>query len=284
MAKFKIHKTKDYTTMSNSHFREKEMSLKAKGLLSLMLSLPEEWDYSEIGLSKLSKDGVGSTAKALDELEIFGYLRRTQCKEANGKFAGYEYDIFETPQINSPYTENPFTEKPFTENQGQINTNTSSNKLNNNNKPTNTKELKKETKKEFSEVVLRIFNHWKSKGIYPREDLTEKKAKAIQKALKSYSEEEITFSIDRYATVIFDKSYFFNTKWYIDTFMTQGNCLPNFTENGERWLQYCAYLNEPKKTVKTYGANGIAIKPDSELSEGERAFAEFMDKVVEGNG
>lgn len=284
MAKFKIHKTKDYTTMSNSHFREKEMSLKAKGLLSLMLSLPEEWDYSEIGLSKLSKDGVGSTAKALDELETFGYLRRTQCKETNGKFAGYEYDIFETPQINSPYTENPFTEKPFTENQGLINTNTSSNKPNNNNKLTNTKELKKETKKEFSEVVLRIFNHWKSKGIYPREDLTEKKAKAIQKALKSYSEEEITSSIDRYATVIFDKSYFFNTKWYIDTFMTQGNCLPNFTENGERWLQYCAFVNEPKKTVKTYGANGIAIKPDSELSEGERAFAEFMDKVVEGNG
>ena len=123
MAKFKIHKTKDYTTMSNSHFREKEMSLKAKGLLSLMLSLPEEWDYSEVGLSKLSKDGVGSTAKALDELETFGYLRRTQIKEDNGKFAGYEYDIFEKPQINFPYTENPFTEKPFMENQGQLNTN-----------------------------------------------------------------------------------------------------------------------------------------------------------------
>ena len=284
MAKFKIHKSKDYTIMSNTHLKEKEMSLKAKGLLSIMLSLPEEWDYSEVGLSKLSKDGVGGTAKALDELETFGYLRRTQIKEDNGKFAGYEYDIFEKPQINSPYTENPFTEKPFTENQGQLNTNILSNKPNKNIKPTNTKELKKETIKEFPEVVLRIFNHWKSKDIFPREDLTETKAKSIQKALKSYSEEEIISSIDRYSNVIFDKSFYFNTKWYIDTFMTQGNCLPNFTENGERWLQYCAFLNEPKKSVKTYGANGIAIKPDSELSEGERAFAEFMDKVVEGNG
>ena len=114
------------------------------------------------------------------------------------------------------------------------------------------KKKKRDNKiQEFPEVVLRIFNHWKSKGIYPREDLTEKKAKAIQKALKSYSEEEITFSIDRYSSVIFDKSFYFNTKWYIDTFMTQGNCLPNFTENGERWLQYCAYLNEPKKTNNT---------------------------------
>jgi hypothetical protein len=273
MAKFKIHKTKDYTTMSNSHFREKEMSLKAKGLLSLMLSLPEEWDYSEIGLSKLSKDGVGSTAKALDELEIFGYLRRTQCKETNGKFAGYEYDIFETPQINSPYTEKPFTEKPFTENQGQINTNTLSNKPNKNNKLNNTKELKKETIKEFPEVVLRIFNHWKSKGIYPREDLTEKKAKAIQKALKSYSEEEIISSIDRYSSVIFDKSFYFNTKWYIDTFMTQGNCLPNFTDNGERWLQYCAFLNEPKKNDKPEKSRYGDFDPDEAF---ERALERSM--------
>jgi predicted phage replisome organizer len=126
------------------------------------------------------------------------------------------------------------------------------------------KELDKKKKREkkiqeFSDVVLRIFNHWKSKEIYPREDLTEKKAKAIQGALKNYNEEEIIGAIDRYSTVIFDKSYFFNTKWYIDTFMTQGNCLPNFTENGERWLQY---LDKTKKataesksenaTVKTY--------------------------------
>jgi hypothetical protein len=114
--------------MSNAHFKERGMSLKAKGLLSLMLSLPEEWDFSELGLSKLSKDGKDSTAKALDELEQFGYLRRTQSKGEDGKFAGYEYDIFETPQTETPqaekpYTENPLTVNPFTENPQQLNTN-----------------------------------------------------------------------------------------------------------------------------------------------------------------
>lgn len=176
--------------MSNFHFREKEMSLKAKGLLSLMLSLPEEWDYSEVGLSKLSKDGVGSTAKALDELEIFGYLRRTQCKDTNGKFAGYEYDIYETPQINLPYTENPFTEKPFTENCGQLSTNTlNTNVINNTSNEKKTKRKDEIYETEFEEI-------W---AIYPR-----KEAKSV--GLKHYilarkngaTFEEIKDGVERY--------------------------------------------------------------------------------------
>ena len=247
MAKFKIHKTKDYTTMSNSHFREKEMSLKAKGLLSLMLSLPAEWDYSEVGLSKLSKDGVGSTAKALDELETFGYLRRTQIKEDNGKFAGYEYDIFETPQINLPYTENPFTEKPFTETQGQLNTNILSNELNSNNKPTNTKGIKKSTIKEFSEVVFRIYDFWNEKKIIPHKTLTKEIGEAIEKALKSYSEEEIKTYIDRYAKVIGETGYFWNYKWALKDFLTRKEGISSFTDEGSKWINYCEYLKNPEK-------------------------------------
>lgn len=239
MAKFKIHKTKDYTTMSNYHFREKEMSLKAKGLLSLMLSLPEEWDYSEVGLSKLSKDGVGSTAKALDELETFGYLRRTQCKETDGKFAGYEYDIFETPQINLPYTKNPFTEKPFTENQGQSNIYILSNKPNKNNKLTNTKELKKKTIKEFSDVVFEIYDFWNEKKIIPHKSLTKEIGEAIEKALKTYKEEEIKTYIDRYAKVIGDKDYFWHYKWKLSEFLTRKDGISSFTDEGSKWVNYC---------------------------------------------
>jgi hypothetical protein len=203
-----------------------------------MLSLPEEWDYSEIGLSKLSKDGVGSTAKALDELEIFGYLRRTQCKETNGKFAGYEYDIFETPQINSPYTENPFTEKPFMENQGQINTNISSNKPNNNNKLTNTKELKEKTIKEFPDVVFGIYDFWNEKKIIPHKSLTKEIGEAIEKALKLYSEEEIKTYIDRYAKVIGDKNYFWHYKWSLKDFLTRKDGISSFTDEGSKWINY----------------------------------------------
>ena len=126
MAVFRVHKNENYTVLSNYHFKEKGMSLKAKGLLSLMLSLPENWDYSAAGLVTLSKDGKDSVNAALKELEKFGYLKRTQAYNENGTFSGYDYEIFEKPNDDlkeekpktgkakavKPLTENPSTEKP----------------------------------------------------------------------------------------------------------------------------------------------------------------------------
>lgn len=102
--------------MSNYHFKEKGMSLKAKGLLSQMLSLPDDWDYSINGLVALSKDGKGSVVSALKELEEFGYLTREMTKSDNGKFNGIVYNIFEAPQAGKPSPDKPRTEKPFAEN------------------------------------------------------------------------------------------------------------------------------------------------------------------------
>lgn len=129
MAVFRVHKNENYTVLSNYHFKEKGMSLKAKGLLSLMLSLPENWDYSAAGLVTLSKDGKDSVNAALKELEKFGYLRRTQAYDASGKFRGYNYEIFEQPTevktekptTDKPFAENPSTVKPTTENPPQLN-------------------------------------------------------------------------------------------------------------------------------------------------------------------
>jgi hypothetical protein len=123
MAVIRVNKSKDFTVMSNTHFREKEMSLKAKGLLSLMLSLPDDWDYSINGLCTLSKDGYESVMNALQELEKFGYLKRERSIDEKGRFAGYDYDIFEKPSTENPQTEKPIMEKPFTENPKQYNTN-----------------------------------------------------------------------------------------------------------------------------------------------------------------
>lgn len=123
MAVMRIHKTGNYTIMSNHHFKEKGMSLKAKGLLSLMLSLPDDWDYSVMGLVQLSKDGKDSVMGALRELEDFGYLTRTRKQDEKGKFAGFDYDIFEEPQTGKPYAENPNTGKPHADNPTQLNTN-----------------------------------------------------------------------------------------------------------------------------------------------------------------
>ena len=105
MSIMRIHKTKNFTVMSNYHFKEKGMSLKAKGLLSLMLSLPDDWNYSISGLVKLSKDGKDSVMSALTELEKFGYLTRVRMTNEKGQFSGVEYNIYEQPQEVYPIAE-----------------------------------------------------------------------------------------------------------------------------------------------------------------------------------
>lgn len=132
MAVVRSEKNSGFTRISNSLFKEKNMSLKAKGLLSLMLSLPDDWDYSINGLVGLSTDGKDSVMKALSELERFGYLKRRRVTDEKGHFAGYEYDIFEQPQSDTPYaekpctgnpnTDNPIAGKPYTENPPQLTT------------------------------------------------------------------------------------------------------------------------------------------------------------------
>lgn len=104
------------------------MSLKAKGLLSLMLSLPDDWDYSISGLATLSKDGKDSIMSALAELEKFGYLTRKRLTNEKGQFAGVEYNIFEIPQPKDPIAEKPNEENENSENSNaekpaQLNTN-----------------------------------------------------------------------------------------------------------------------------------------------------------------
>ena len=130
MAIFRIHKTDNFTTMSNHHLRNMNLSLKAKGLLSVMLSLPDDWDYSEKGLSQICKDGIASIRSALKELEQYGYVVRNQSKNDKGRFLGYEYDIYENPKLEKPFSENPITDNPISENRTQLNTNTT-NSLNN---------------------------------------------------------------------------------------------------------------------------------------------------------
>ncbi|MBR1483229.1 MAG: helix-turn-helix domain-containing protein [Ruminococcus sp.] len=118
MAVFRVEKTKDYTVMSNHHLRNTALSLKAKGLMSLMLSLPEDWDYTLKGLACICKDGVDSISGAIKELERHGYLSRKRLRLPNGRLGDIEYTIHEQP-------ENPVTEsnRPKRENPKQVNPN-----------------------------------------------------------------------------------------------------------------------------------------------------------------
>ena len=119
MAVFRIEKTRDYTVMSNHHLRDTGLSLKSKGLLSMMLSLPENWNYTTRGLAKICKEGTDSIGSALKELERAGYIVRNRLRDSKGKIVDVEYVIYETPhppEPDGPCEEEPDTEHPDTEN------------------------------------------------------------------------------------------------------------------------------------------------------------------------
>lgn len=137
MAVFRIEKTRDYTVMANHHLRNTRLSLKAKGLLSLMLSLPEDWDYTTRGLAKICKDGVDSICSAVNELEEHGYVIRERIRNAKGQLTDIQYTILEQPKPplpeqgkpkqENPVLDTPILEKPEQENPAQLNTKKSSN-------------------------------------------------------------------------------------------------------------------------------------------------------------
>ena len=131
MAVFRVERTGDYTVMSNFHLKDKRLSLKAKGLLSQMLSLPDDWDYTLSGLCFINRESKDAIRSAINELERAGYIRRRQIIDATGKFGANEYSIYERPITDVPSSENPTTEKPITkkplpENPTQLNTKKSS--------------------------------------------------------------------------------------------------------------------------------------------------------------
>ena len=131
MAVYRVQRTRDYTVMSNYHLKDKGLTLKSKGLLSMILSLPEEWNYTTRGLASICKEGVDAIGSALKELETAGYIVRRQLRGANGRITDTEYIIYEQPQpkkldmlpsdVVSPDTENPDTVKPDTEKPAELN-------------------------------------------------------------------------------------------------------------------------------------------------------------------
>lgn len=137
MAVFRVEKNRGYTVMSNHHLKDTSLTLKSKGLLSMMLSLPDEWNYTTRGLAAICKEGVDSIGAALRELEKHGYIIRNQLRDSKGRISDTEYIIYEQPQhkpdtlapdTDTPDTENPYpdnsvTDEPYPDNPAQLNTN-----------------------------------------------------------------------------------------------------------------------------------------------------------------
>lgn len=133
MAVYRVNKNRNYTVMANFHLKDKNLSLKAVGLLSKMLSFRDGWKFSTQGLASICKEGPAAILSALRELESSGYLIRHQTRDAKGRMSEMVFEIYEKPQITLPDAENPYVDNPdadnpvtgksFTENRAQINTN-----------------------------------------------------------------------------------------------------------------------------------------------------------------
>lgn len=128
MAILRKNKKDKYTVIDNTVFFDYSLSFKAKGLLCQMLSLPDGWSFSVEGLSMFSSDGITVARTALIELEEHKYLRRTQMRTAEGKMAGVEYVVSETPMTDEPISENPISDKTTQLNTKELNTNKSTTK------------------------------------------------------------------------------------------------------------------------------------------------------------
>lgn len=118
----RVEKNKNYTCMSNYHFKDRRLSYKAKGLLSLALSLPPDWDYTIKGLATLSADGVDSVRNGIKELEKFGYVVINRIRDERGVFRSAEYIFYEKPILAEPILENSILDKPTQDNPTQLNT------------------------------------------------------------------------------------------------------------------------------------------------------------------
>ena len=181
MAIYRVHKTKDFTVMSNAHLRDKNMSLKAKGLLSVMFSLPDDWGYSINGLVAISKENESAIKSTLYELKKLGYLVVTKLKPSETKSGRFEYvyDVYELPQekqsVEKQGVENQCVEILSLENPTQLNTNKS------NTKELKTKELNKEN------YISEFLELW---TLYPNKKGKEKALSAYIKARESGTEKE----------------------------------------------------------------------------------------------
>ena len=114
---FRVERTKNFTVMANYHLKDKRLSLKAKGLLSVMLSLPDDWNYNMKGLARLSKDGIDSVRSTVKELEQYGYVTRRRIRTDTGQLADTEYLVRECPLDQADELEKPAEEKTGWENQ-----------------------------------------------------------------------------------------------------------------------------------------------------------------------
>ena len=237
MAVFKVNKNNNYTVISNTHLKERKMTLKAKGLLTLMLSLPPDWDYSIEGLISICVEGERAINSTLNELKEFGYLRIEKFPPRKGKNQfEYIYNIYETPlkkeerQLKNVEVQNVGLQSEGVQNAGQLNTNTLSTK------ELNTKLLN--TYSLFMEKWNELANECELGVI---KSFTENRKKKLSELLRKYNQEEILETMSKIKNINFLLGRTNKSNWKItfDDFL-----------NEEKFIKILegAYYDEVKPT------------------------------------
>lgn len=243
MSVIKVNKNANYTVMSNYHLKEKEMSLRAKGLMSIMLSLPKDWDYSVSGLCSICAEKETAINSILKELKKFGYLvvdKLMPNQTSSGRIE-YVYNIYECPISHQKQghkkqgIECLGVESLVIETQGQLNTNI----LNTNNK---------NTKKENLEQCEKIFEEYNNQNIIHHKELKDDMVKVIKKALSKHTKEEILLAIKRYGEMYRSGYEYCNYKWNLKDFLTREKGISEFLDEGSKWNNYLQFKNTTPKS------------------------------------
>ena len=210
MAIYRIHKEDNYVIVDKAFLLNEKISLKAKGLLALLLSYPDNWQFYEAEIVQHAADKANSLSSGLKELIENGYIVRKLGKDETGKFKGYEYHIYEKPITEKPIMENPITEKPITEKPITEKPITekpiTENSVLLNNKDTKNKDTKnkntknKNTKTASSPELASEFKEWYSKYPHPRNE--QQTMKNYIKARKTYSAEQLMTALNNYLAEI----------------------------------------------------------------------------------
>lgn len=293
MAILRVNKTQDYTVMSNYHFREKKMSLKAKGLLSLMLTLSDDWNFSISGLVSICKENETAITNILNELKEFGYLEIKKLLPNETKSGRYEYiyNIYENPKqegkkqdlenlgVDNPGVENIPLNKEL--NNKLLNNKELNNIYNNIKEKENIikekenpifeqKEVKFEIVEKEEPITItdeeQIFNHWNSKEIVKHRELTKPLKDEIKKKIKEIGFDNIILGIDHYAEILQDKKYFFNYAWSLIDFLKRKNGITNFLEEGSQWQSYVKQSSKYKNKRKEEALENWAKKDYQETT------------------
>lgn len=252
--RFNVHKNENYTIMSNYHLRERDMSLKAKGLLSVILSLPSDWDYSIAGLVAISKENETAVKSALNELKRFGYLKVTKQmpNETESGRIEYAYDIYEQPcakiaQENLSIDKQGI-ENLGVENQGQLNTN----KTITNNKIINYKENNDQPAKPSDhELLIEFEDLW---AHYPRKQGKAKALEAYKRARKA--------GVDK--TTVLDGLTRYNAQ------ITANKTNIKYVMQGSTWFNGKRWEDE---------YNGQPTKPKTKQDQIDQEYLEYLESL-----